>query len=100
MFRVLVLIGTFLFFRAVLPHKPRWSPTATSPYMNALDGMLSPQEVSSVLSELTRYDCWLQAHRASDPAEAQQFSSPPAQTKGEECVLAGAHTGHRQDHNS
>lgn len=86
MLRVLVLIGACLFFRAVLSHKPRWSPTATSPYMNAPDGRLSPQQVCSGLDEITPYDSWLQAQRASDPDEAQQLSSPtPTPTEVEEC---------------
>lgn len=89
MLRALVLIGTLLFLRAVLPHKPRWSATATSPYMNALDGMLSAQQVSSVLDEITPYDGWLQAHRGSDPDQVRNSLPHPLKTKGEECVLTG-----------
>jgi len=52
--------------------------------MNALDGMLSLQQVSSVLDEITPYDGWLQAHRGSDPDQVQNSLPHPLKTKGEE----------------
>ena len=65
MFRVLVLIGAFLFFRAMLPRNPKRSPTAITPYVNTLDAMLSPQQVSSVMDEAMPYESWV-ANRRTD----------------------------------
>jgi hypothetical protein len=70
MLRVLVLIGAFLFFRSVLTRKPKWSSTTITPYMNALDGALSAQQVSSVLDETIDYQSW----RASCRVEASNES--------------------------
>jgi hypothetical protein len=70
MSRALVLIAAVLFFREFLPRRPRQSPTAISPYMNSLDGLLSPQQISSVMDEL----------RPQEPPVATAASSknPPA----------------------
>lgn len=70
MLRVLVLIGAFLFFRAVLPEKPRRATTAITPYMNGPDGALSAQQVSSVLDQSVSYESWLASHRARASSEA------------------------------
>lgn len=64
MSRALILIAAFLFFRAVLPRTPRSSPTTITPYMNALDGIMTAQQVSSVLDEVMPYELWLASHRA------------------------------------
>ena len=78
MFRVLVLIGAFLFFRAGMPRKAKWSTTAITPYMNALDGTLSAQQVSSVLNETVPYESWLASHRAkagtAEPANTALYN--------------------------
>src|SRR5450631_952805 len=91
MFRALALIGAFLFFRAVLPRTPRWSSTTITPYMNALDGMMSAQQVSSVLDEVTPYELWRASRRTKDnhsaqdeqltagSAESDEYANPVAQ---------------------
>ena len=71
MLRVLVLIGAFLFFCTVLPNKARRSTTSVTPYMNGLDGTLSPQQVSSVLDETITYESRLARHRARASSEGQ-----------------------------
>src|ERR1039458_3227642 len=63
MLRVLVLIGAFLFFRAVLPRTPRRSPTTITPYMSALDGLMSARQVSALLDEVSPYDSWVEDWR-------------------------------------
>jgi hypothetical protein len=70
MSRALVLIAAVLFLREFLPRRPRQSPTAISPYMNSLDGLLSPQQISLVMDEL----------RPHEPTVATAASSkhPPA----------------------
>jgi len=52
MLRVLALIGAIMFVRSLLLRKRSRSLTATSPYINSLDGMLSAGRLSSVLDEL------------------------------------------------
>jgi hypothetical protein len=52
MLRALILVSAILLFRAFLPNKPRRSPTAASPYMNSLDGLMSASQLSSVLEEI------------------------------------------------
>jgi len=52
MVRVLVLIAAVLLFRELRPHKSRRSPTAISPYMNSLDGLLSAEQVSLAMDEI------------------------------------------------
>lgn len=84
MSRVLILIAAFLFFRAVLPRTPRSSPTTITPYMNALDGMMTAQQVSSVLDEVMPYESWLASHRAKVgkirddkyPSDSQKSAEP------------------------
>src|SRR5450755_2050056 len=93
MFRVLALIGAFLFFRAVLPRTPRWSPTAITPYMNALDGMMSPEHVSSVLDEVTPYESWLASHRAKANLDAQDEQLPRSSIEFQEQAVSAAQGG-------
>ncbi len=76
MFRVLVLIGAFFVFRAVLPRTSRRSPTAITPYMNALDGLVPAHEVSSMLDEFTPYESWLAGHRERDRRKANKNKAP------------------------
>ena len=76
MLRVLVLVGAFLFFRAVLPRAARSSPTAITPYMNGLDGLMSAQQVSSALDEITPYESWLAGRRAKAHSDAQDEHLP------------------------
>jgi hypothetical protein len=71
MFRVLVLIGAFVFFRAVLPRTSRWHSSGNTPYMSALDGTLSREEVGSVLDEVTPYEAWLASRRTKACRDAQ-----------------------------
>lgn len=52
MLRILVLIGAIMFFRSLLVRKRSRSATATSPYMNSLDGMLSAEQLSSTMDEI------------------------------------------------
>jgi hypothetical protein len=56
MLRALILIAAFLLFREFLPRRRRHSSTATSPYMNSLDGMLSAEQVSLVMDEVRLRD--------------------------------------------
>ena len=77
MFQVLALIGAFLFFRAVLPRTPHWSSTKITPYMNALDGMMSAQQVSSVLDEVAPYESWRASRRTKDSRDAPDEQLPP-----------------------
>ena len=52
MFRALVLISAIVFFREFVLRPARRSPTAISPYMNSLDGLLSAEEVSRIVDEV------------------------------------------------
>lgn len=66
MLRVLVVIAAILIFRALLPRKSRGSPSAISPYMNSLDGLMSDQQVSSALDGVEPFHSWRagKKHRA------------------------------------
>lgn len=90
MLRVLVLIGLFLFFfLTTAPRKSRRSPTAMTPYMNSLDGMLSASQVSSALDETMPCRSW----RAGGQAEVRnqvQADGPPLNSRPEgDYVVAG-----------
>lgn len=52
MLRALVLIAAILVFRTFLPRNSRRSPTAPSPYMNSLDGLMSAAQISAALEEI------------------------------------------------
>ena len=52
MSRALILIAAVILFREFLPRQPRRSPTAISPYMNSLDGLMSAKQISLVMEEL------------------------------------------------
>ena len=80
MSRAFVLIGAFLFFRAVLPRTPRWSSTRISPYMSALDGLMSAQEVSSGLDEVPPYESWLEDWRRKVQRDALHEPISPDST--------------------
>jgi hypothetical protein len=90
MFRVLVLIGAILFFRAVLPRTPRWSSTAITPYMNALEGMMSAQQVSSVLDAVRPVNRRLASRRPKLYDEALDEPLPP---ESEERAISAARGG-------
>jgi len=94
MFRVLVLIGAVLFFRAVLPRTQRWSSTTITPYMSALDGMMSAKEVSSVLDEVTPYESWLIARRANTQRAAQHGQLPTRPRQADDQPLSALQTDH------
>jgi hypothetical protein len=83
MLRVLVLIGAFLFFRAVLPRTPRWSSTRITPYMSALDGMMSARQVSALLDEVSPYDSWLNDWRRKIQRDALHEPISPDSTVAE-----------------
>ena len=51
MSRVLVLIAAIIFFRSFLLRRRRRFVTEPSPYMSALDGVVSPRTLSSILEE-------------------------------------------------
>ena len=51
MTRALILIVAVLLFREFLPRKSRRSPTAISPYMNSLDGLVSAKQLSLAMDE-------------------------------------------------
>jgi len=51
MLRVLVLIAAIIFFRNFFLRRRRRAVSAMSPYMNSLDGMVSAQQLSSLLDE-------------------------------------------------
>lgn len=80
MSRAFVLIGAFLFFRAVLPRNQRWSSTRITPYMSALDSLMSAQQVSSVLDEVSPYDSWLNDWRRKTQRDAQHEPISPDST--------------------
>lgn len=90
MARVLVLIAAFLFFRAVLPRTSRSSPTAITPYMDAIDGMASTRQVSSVLDEVMPYESWLATHRSNTHRVAQCEQLPPGSTEDQEHLVSSA----------
>jgi hypothetical protein len=71
MLRLLVLIGAFFLLRAMLPRKSRCSPTATSPYINGLDGVVPTQQLSSMLDEVTPYESWVASRRGNPITDAQ-----------------------------
>jgi len=56
MSRALILIAAVLLLREFLPRRARKSPTAISPYMNSLDGMVSARQISLVLDELRQHE--------------------------------------------
>ena len=56
MLRFLLLIVAMLILRALLPRRRSGSPTAISPYINSLDGLMSDQQVSSVLDGIEPFD--------------------------------------------
>ncbi len=70
MFRVLVLLGAILLFRAVLRREPRRSCTAVTPYLSALDGMMSAQQVSSAVDETMPYAARRTGGRGKAPRKA------------------------------
>ena len=93
MSRALVLIGAFIFFRSILHRTVTRSPNAITPYMNALDGMMSSQEVSSVLDEIMPHNLW-QAHRRAElrrEALGQQLGQGSA--KSDEHVIYAPQSG-------
>ena len=90
MFRVLVLIGAILFFRVVLPRTSPRSPTAITPYMNALDGMMSAEQVSSVLDEVTPYESWLASRRTKANRDVQHDQHSPRLTESQEQTISVA----------
>ena len=59
MTRALVLIAAALIFRELLPRKPKRSPTAISPYMNSLDGLVSAEQISLVMDEVRLHESGL-----------------------------------------
>ncbi len=65
MSRVLLLIAAIIFFRTFLVRRRRRSFTAPSPYMNALDGLVSPRTLSSILEETHNFRAQAQRGRAA-----------------------------------
>jgi hypothetical protein len=65
MTRALVLLAAFVFFRTFLVHRKRSSPTETSPYMNSLDGLLSAQQLSAAIDELSQFERQASRNRSS-----------------------------------
>jgi hypothetical protein len=59
MSRALILIAAALLLREFWPRRRRTSPTAISPYMNSLDGLLSAQQISLAMDELRRQESLL-----------------------------------------
>jgi hypothetical protein len=88
MLKVLVLVGAFLFFRAVLPRNSRSSPSAISPYVNGLDGAMSAREASSVLDEFMPYESWVAGRRAA-AQKAGQADQPAAMADRDLAIPAG-----------
>jgi hypothetical protein len=93
MFRVLVLIGAFLSFRVMLPSNPKRSPTAITPYMNALDAMLSSQQVSFVIDEAMPYDSWLASRRTDTRNKVQNDNCTSNSKEDGEYAISAAHGG-------
>lgn len=93
MLRVLVLIGAFLFLRSALPQKSRWPSNANTPYRNALDGMLSPNQVSSVLDESMPYESWVASHRADS---RQQVRGNDPRGNPQDIPVLASSAGQRQ----
>ena len=59
--RVFVRIAAILVFRALLPRKQSGSPTATSPYMNSVNSLMSVPQVSSELDGVEPFESCEQA---------------------------------------
>ncbi len=55
MSRVLILIAALIVFRVSLVRRRRRSFTELSPYMNSLDGLVSPCQLSAVLEETHKF---------------------------------------------
>ncbi len=81
MFRGLLLIGAFLLFRAALRREPQWSSKVDTHYISALDGMISAQQVRSVLDEVMPYESWLAGRRAKVCRAAQGEQLPSNSTR-------------------
>ncbi len=82
MLRALVLISAIVFFREFLLRPARRSPTAISPYMNSLDGLLSAEQISQAvdevrLSELQMKGPYTFASPASQAGEQQLAHQHP-----------------------
>jgi hypothetical protein len=88
MTRALILIAAIVFFREVLPRTSRLSSTAVSPYMSALDGIMSSQQARSVSDEVAAYDVWLASHRAGGE-KAYQHEFVPVSLKHDENKTQG-----------
>jgi hypothetical protein len=56
MFRALVLLAAIVFFRTFLFRAARHAPTQASPYMNSLDGLLSAEQLSSTLDDISQFE--------------------------------------------
>jgi hypothetical protein len=54
MSRVLVLVAALILFRSMLARKRSRSLTAVSPYMNALDGAISAEQLSVAMEEFDK----------------------------------------------
>lgn len=86
MLRALVLISAIVFFREFLLRPARRSPTAISPYMNSLDGLLSAEQVSRVVDQVRLYELQMKhSHSfaasncpADDPNLAHPHPTGPA----------------------
>jgi hypothetical protein len=64
MLRVVILIAAILLIRSLLPRRSRRSPTEQSPYMNSLDSLMSPQQLSSALDEFEHFEACARTQRA------------------------------------
>jgi hypothetical protein len=71
MMRPRVLLGAFFLLRAMLRRGSRCSPTAISPYVNGLDGIIPAQQLSSVLDEVQSYQSWAINQRSDASTDAQ-----------------------------
>ena len=78
MFRALVLISAIVFFREFVLRPARRSPSAISPYMNSLDGLLSAEEVSRIVDEARL--------RELQKKDQQTFAAPESQADNQHLV--------------
>ena len=79
MARALILVAGVLLLREFLPRRRRGSPTAISPYMNSLDGMVSAEQVSLVMDELRARELLLKNDsrgRGSSTSASQNDAMP------------------------
>jgi hypothetical protein len=78
MLRALVLISAIVFFRTFLLRPSRRSPTAISPHMNSLDGLLSAEQISQAVDEVRLRELQMRGQYTFAPPNPQADDLNPA----------------------